>query len=211
MSKKISSIFFTTLTALTLSTQMLASVELPYQDDERLEVAEADYLTKNTFQVAEAIGNGVVQLADLSLWRVKSREIPKVQKWTTTDLLVITQNFYSSYFSNEAYPFCIRNESNGDSVPASLGFAPNRDRAPMILIIESDNRHIHLTDGSKWKVSFYDDNIVSGSSYTSLRKWSPQDQIILGVNKESVYYGSEDIILINATLNGSFVRAKRIY
>lgn len=196
MKKLISSIML----ALALSTQWLGAYEV-------------DYLNNNAYQVPETIGNGLLQMADGSIWRVKSRDKSKIMNWTTSDILVITQGFWSYFDATEAYPFSIRNEANGDTVAAAVGLGPFADRAPMVFLIESDNQHIHLTDLSKWKISFYDEGVVKGTDYKALRKWLPGDQIVLGVNKSAgaSYTGSQDFLLINVTLNGSFVRADKLY
>jgi hypothetical protein len=117
-----------------------------------------------------------VKLNDGTIWSVASYDWWKVQKWLTTDEILILPN-HISYF----YDYLLVNAQTGDYVDVNLtelevlswdpSYYGNRH---WIVSIDYFSNFVTLEDGSIWDVSFEDDGI--------LRHWYVGDVVTIGIN-----------------------------
>ncbi len=140
-----------------------------------------------------------VSLEDGSIWIVKASDRYKTLDWYTNDTIVITPNH--SWFSK--FDYCLNNVNTGASVQVNLSLGPiyNGVYTYWITAIDYSRDQICLSDGSVWDISGFDHSVV--------KKWLPNDTIIVGID-DGVFNALTPNILINVnTLN--YVSANCIY
>lgn len=136
-----------------------------------------------------------VTLQDGSMWKVREKDRYKTQQWLASDNILILPNH--SWFSTYQFVFC--NQNTGCEVRVNLILEPiyNGVHSHWIVAIDLYNQEICLEDGSIWK--------VSGSDYNIMHEWRNNDIVIIGVNDS--WFSRKPNILINASNKRAYVTA----
>ncbi len=131
-----------------------------------------------------------IQLEDGSMWAVSLSDTYKTLNWLTSDIIIIVPNhdIFSSYY------YRLININTGANVKVNLYLGPiyNGAYTHWITAIDYLNREIYLEDGSIWKMSPFDQPIIS--------QWLPNDTVIIGINDGAFSYSNQNI-LINVNMN----------
>lgn len=143
---------------------------------------------------AVSLMGDTIELEDGSIWSVYSGDSYKTSNWLPGDLVVLTIN--KRWFSS--YDFRMTNQNTGVSVLINLSFGPFYD-SPMshwIVAIDYDYNIVYLEDGSVWNMSYFD--------YGTVRKWLPDDTVIIGINDEIFSYQKPNFLLnVNTLTSGT--------
>lgn len=131
------------------------------------------------------LGGDMVFLEDGSGWMVRQKDRYKTLDWLAGDTIVILPNhgWFSSYY------YVLENRNTGAQVSVNLALGPiyNGNYTHWIVAIDYYNGNLCLDDGSMWRISSSDSETV--------KKWLPNDTIIMGVNDS--WFSSKPNILIN--------------
>lgn len=142
------------------------------------------------YPISVSYSGDSIQLEDGSIWTVCFSDTYKTLNWLTSDLIIIVPNhdIFSSYY------YSLINVNTGVIVKVNLYLGPiyNGAFTHWIAAIDYFNREICLEDGSIWKMSAFDQSIIS--------KWLPNDTVIIGINDGAFSYGNPNI-LINVNVN----------
>lgn len=130
----------------------------------------------------------MVTLEDGSVWQVKGGDAIKTLDWLAGDSIIILPNH--AWFSS--YKYVLLNQNTGAKIKVNLSLGPiyNGIFTHWIVAIDYYNCELCLEDGSVWKIS----NSDSGT----MKKWMPNDTIILGINDS--WFSSKPNILINVNM-----------
>lgn len=130
-----------------------------------------------------------VELEDGSIWVIHPSDMHLISDWLPSDVVVITpnHNIFSSYY------YRLTNQNNGGSIVVNLSMGPiyHGFHTYWIEAIDYFNDIVYLNDGSVWKMSYFDSNIV--------HKWLVNDTVIIGVN-DGFLSSSRPNILINVNM-----------
>lgn len=134
-----------------------------------------------------AMGNQVT-LEDGSVWQIRDSDRIKTLDWLAGDNLLILPNH--AWFSS--YQYVILNQNTGAEVKVNLLLGPiyNGVYTHWIVAIDYFNQELCLEDGSVWT--------ISSGDHGTMKKWMPNDTIIIGVN--DAWFSSKPNILINVNM-----------
>lgn len=138
--------------------------------------------------IAVSLLGDMVTLEDGSVWQIKGGDCIKTLDWLAGDSIIILPNH--AWFSS--YKYVLLNQNTGAKVKVNLSLGPiyNGVYTHWIVAIDYYNCELCLEDGSVWKIS----NSDSGT----MKKWMPNDTIILGINDS--WFSSKPNILINVNM-----------
>ncbi|MCB1111460.1 MAG: hypothetical protein H7A37_02800 [Chlamydiales bacterium] len=122
--------------------------------------------------IAVSSNGGSVTLHDGSCWTIRSWDSHKTLDWLTSDTIVILPNW--PHWST--YQFKLHNVQTGKTCEANLTLGPvyNGACTHWIVAIDYTWSEIILEDGSRWKISIFDDS--------TLKKWLINDTVMIGNN-----------------------------
>ncbi|MEM1283559.1 MAG: hypothetical protein AAGG81_08405 [Chlamydiota bacterium] len=135
--------------------------------------------------ISITLGGDMVTLEDGSVWKVRAKDKCKTFNWLAGDSIIILPNH--SWFST--YYYVLHNQNTGEDVQVNLVLGPiyNGIYTHWVVAIDYYNQEVCLEDGSIWK--------ISGSDYSTMKKWLVNDTIIIGINDS--WFSSKPNILIN--------------
>lgn len=142
-----------------------------------------------------------VDLNDGSVWYVRDCDRIRTLDWYNTDTIILTPNH--AWFSR--FDYCLRNLTTGAQVEVNMYQPPyyNGVYTLWITTIDLYNDKMCLSDGSIWNIAGYD--------HSMLKKWMPNDTVIIGINDgilSSVYPNT----LVNVTTDPvSYLSCKCLY
>lgn len=135
--------------------------------------------------ISITLGGDMITLEDGSVWKVRAKDKYKTLDWLAGDSIVIIPNH--SWFSS--YYYVLLNQNTGEEVRVNLVLGPiyNGIYTHWVVAIDYYNQEVCLEDGSIWK--------ISGSDYSTMKKWLVTDTIIIGINDS--WFSNKPNILIN--------------
>jgi hypothetical protein len=135
--------------------------------------------------ISVTLNGDMVTLEDGSMWKVRIKDRYKTLDWLAGDSIIILPNH--SWFSS--YYYVLLNQNTGSEVRVNLTLGPiyNGIYTHWIVAIDYYNEEMCLEDGTIWS--------ISGSDYSTMKKWLVNDTIIIGVNDS--WFSSKPNILIN--------------
>lgn len=160
------------------------------QDDEL--IAKKTYYTSHqgAFHRPLAISSSgdSITLEDGSVWQIRIKDRGKTLDWLSGDSLIILPNH--SWFSS--YHYVLLNQNTGADIKVNMMLGPiyNGVYTHWIIAIDYYNKEVCLEDGTVWT--------VSGSDFSTLKKWLVNDTVIIGVNDS--WFSSKPNILINVNM-----------